>query len=222
MPTTKHYDIFDYWKDKSITMSGEVRVRSVDRRNDEVPVVFDWGEPECWACGRRMRKEWNVQKKSIGEDGNIDLERLWNSDEVKHNYERCHIIARSLGGPDNPENLFIMCPECHLLSPDTSNTGTFFRWVYRRRAHYADGWPIVEDVIADADVELCARGLPDVLSMVRYIYERIPDADLGYKSLREFSKKRITLHMTTMSVSSAVGIFCDFLEYWYNKANELV
>jgi HNH endonuclease len=42
--------------------------------------------------------------------------------------QRCHIIPKSLGGSDDPNNLFLMCRECHDLSPDTTDVDLFFQW----------------------------------------------------------------------------------------------
>lgn len=52
---------------------------------------------------------------------------------VRSKLNRCHIIPHSAGGEDNPNNLFLLCEDCHINSPDTSNQSNFFRWVYNRR-----------------------------------------------------------------------------------------
>lgn len=43
--------------------------------------------------------------------------------------EICHIMPKSLGGADNPENLFLLCGECHFVSPDTTNRCVFYDWI---------------------------------------------------------------------------------------------
>jgi hypothetical protein len=43
--------------------------------------------------------------------------------------QRCHIIPKSLGGSDEPSNLFLMCAECHDLAPNTPLPHLFFKWV---------------------------------------------------------------------------------------------
>lgn len=46
-----HSSIFDYWKNKAITSDGTVIEDDFDDKNS-IPVVYDWGEPCCWACGK--------------------------------------------------------------------------------------------------------------------------------------------------------------------------
>lgn len=51
----KHSQIFDYWKDKAITRDGKI-VPYDDMSVEAISIVFDWGEPRCWACGRSIEK----------------------------------------------------------------------------------------------------------------------------------------------------------------------
>jgi hypothetical protein len=127
----RHYDIFDYWKDKCITESGEVEIdygydgcdkEYLDSINS-IEVVTDWGEPSCFCCNK-----WTGV-----DDSNVDLKTLWNSRGVTSKLDRAHIIPSALGGELIPENMFCLCPECHRESPDTIYKQEFFRWVYNRR-----------------------------------------------------------------------------------------
>jgi hypothetical protein len=43
--------------------------------------------------------------------------------------ERAHIVPHSLGGPDTPENLFLLCSACHLQAPDMRQPKWFFDWI---------------------------------------------------------------------------------------------
>lgn len=126
------YDIFEYWKDKCITESGEVKIdygyggcdkEYLDSVNS-VEVVQDWGEPSCFCCGR-----W----AGVDVDDEEDLKRLWNSRKVSHELQKAHIIPSALGGDFTPENMFCLCPECHRESPDTIYSQEFFKWIYNRR-----------------------------------------------------------------------------------------
>lgn len=121
--STKHYEIFDYWKDKAINNNFEIIHISADcyRFEDCIHVVEDWGEPECWACGRYIVNE---------EIENEDLKKIWNHSKY---LERCHIIGRQFGGTDGAENLFLLCSKCHEKSPDTTNPENFFAWVVNKR-----------------------------------------------------------------------------------------
>lgn len=128
--SVRHSQIFDYWKDKAITRDGKI-VPYDDMSIEAIPVVFDWGEPKCWACGRRIDKvfDYATYEKYLSENVN----KIWDYAEVAKNLNKCHIIPHCIGGADEPENLFLLCEGCHIESPDTENPENFFRWIYRRR-----------------------------------------------------------------------------------------
>lgn len=48
---TTHYEVFDYWKDKSIDKHGTCYTGDNIDFHNTIPIVKDWGEPECYACG---------------------------------------------------------------------------------------------------------------------------------------------------------------------------
>lgn len=52
--------------------------------------------------------------------------------------ESCHIIPHSLGGSGDPENIFLMCSECHRTSPDTPDSSPFFEFVSQRAGAHHD------------------------------------------------------------------------------------
>ena len=115
--------IAKYWYNKGINKNTfEIEELSDDSDYNEVElVVCDWGEPECWACGRTM---------IIGDtDLKLSVSQAWN----KSSLERCHILAKQFGGKDVAENLFLLCHRCHLNSPDTRNPHNFFAWIINRR-----------------------------------------------------------------------------------------
>lgn len=127
---TKHSQIFDYWKDKAITKDGTVILDNFDDKNS-VPVVYDWGEPRCWACGQVVNKVFDYETYEKLLISNVN--RIWDYSEVAAKLNKCHIVAHCIGGSDEPENLFLLCEGCHIESPDTENPENFFRWIYRRR-----------------------------------------------------------------------------------------
>ena len=127
---TSHSSIFDYWKNKAITSDGTVIEDDFDDKNS-IPVVYDWGEPCCWACGKFIKKSFEV--KDYEELANKSPQKLYDSPKVRSEYNRCHIIPRQAGGGDDPSNLFLLCEECHEESPDTLNPKNFFKWVYKKR-----------------------------------------------------------------------------------------
>lgn len=109
---------------------------------------FDWGEPSCWACGRWWGTKYDARSGSTG-----DIRRAW----TRVPLQRCHIVPRSLGGSDDPENLFLMCRECHDQAPDTPFREAFFAWRSkqnwgRRRMRE------LEDVLGSFDISLQDEG----------------------------------------------------------------
>lgn len=97
-------EIFEYWKDWLIKEG------------------FDLGEPCCWACGRWWDTRYDVQDPEASWD---EIRRAWNRVPL----QRCHIIPRSLGGSNDPSNLFLMCRECHDRAPNTTSREAFLTWV---------------------------------------------------------------------------------------------
>jgi 5-methylcytosine-specific restriction endonuclease McrA len=106
--------IFDHWKD----------------RFRDLGIFIDWGEPSCWACGFHYGTKYDIKSSNAGWNEIFDG---W--DRVP--LQRCHIVPRSLGGTDEPSNLFLMCRECHDSAPNTALPEIFFEWArtqsYSRR-----------------------------------------------------------------------------------------
>ena len=137
----KMLDIFNYWKDKCITEDGEVLIEygytgcdyDLLDQVESIPVVEDWGEPSCFACGlpaTSLLERDDYEK--ILEDDNWE-KKIWNSKEVSNKFDRAHIIPKALNGKDKPSNIFCLCHICHRDSPDTRFKKEFFRWVFNER-----------------------------------------------------------------------------------------
>lgn len=111
MSLPNNYEIFNYWKDKQFS-----------NRN---VIVTDWLEPSCWCCSKP------IQVETPEMIANEDFKKVWNRTRGK--LERCHIIPKALGGPDTPDNLFLLCPSCHRESPDTISKEMFLSWIEMKR-----------------------------------------------------------------------------------------
>jgi len=98
--------IFSYWKD----------------RFGDVGIFIDWGETSCWACRFHYGVKYDIKSSEASWNEILDG---W--DRVP--LQRCHIVPRSLGGIDEPSNLFLMCRECHDLAPNTALPEIFFEWI---------------------------------------------------------------------------------------------
>lgn len=215
--TTSHYKIFDYWKDKVISPCGEVRPYSEKKDGDDL-VILDWAETECWACGRRTvspRREEQIIRactiKKNGQENDFDFKKLWGYPEITKKYERCHIVPEALGGKDEPSNLFLLCPECHSLSPDTVNPASFFRWVYRKRKKSNNGWSSPQEWKIMLVDELESRGV----SLAQIIQDLGEDYD--YSGLKEYAKGKAGTHLSKLAESSIIAVTADFLiQEWIN------
>lgn len=113
--------IFDYWKD---------RLR-------DIGVFIDWGEPSCWACGFHYGTKYDIKRSNADWD---EIFLGWDRMPL----QRCHIVPRSLGGTDDPSNLFLMCRECHDLAPNTAIADIFFQWVRSQSFYKRDSAKIEE------------------------------------------------------------------------------
>lgn len=123
--TTSFQKIFEYWKDKCITEDGKIETEGTVDFSISIPVIEDWGEPECFACRLPL-----VNEEDYNDDPGEDPSVVWGK---IHGAERAHIVPHCLGGADSPENLFCLCRRCHRESPDSIFSKEFFRWVYKRR-----------------------------------------------------------------------------------------
>jgi len=197
----EHYAIVQYWKDKGITSNG--KVVSAGTENSEL-VVEDWGEPMCWGCSKPIISD--VEKRKQGELTDEDVKDIWSAKKISSKLNRCHITAKSLGGSDEAYNLFLMCHECHFLSPDTINREAFFRWVYKRRRSKIMGVENPEEIIRLVNIELADRGVPDCVA----ILDIFPD--IRPELFKRFVERRITSHASKIATSTLVVAIADWLE----------
>jgi len=138
---SKMFDVFNYWKDKCITEDGDVMIeygyegydKEALSKVDSIPVVYDWGEPECFAC-RAYLYDYEPYPKNydecLADESNNGLRKIWDN---QHTFERAHIYPKAMGGKSSADNIFCLCPRCHKESPDTRFPKEFFKWVYNRR-----------------------------------------------------------------------------------------
>lgn len=170
-----HSKIFEFWKDKCIGENGEVFLEGEVDYLKSIPVVSDWGEPECWCCGRSWEKIYRNAnyEKFIGQE---ELDKIWDMKEVKSKLNRCHIIAKQLGGGYEASNIFLMCESCHKESPDTDNPKSFFRYVYKSRKSKA--------MISGIDINKIMR-------------EVIEECEQQGKDLTSINCKNISTHIGT-------------------------
>ena len=132
--TKRHSQIFNHWKDKCIDYMGRIHIEGEFPYGISVPVVNDWGEPQCWGCGRIICAENNKNyDKCLNSKDFNEFIKIWDFREVTSKLDRAHIIPDSLGGEPVEDNLFLLCHRCHQDSPDINNKQLFLKWIYHKR-----------------------------------------------------------------------------------------
>ncbi|MFD1903049.1 HNH endonuclease [Paenibacillus rhizoplanae] len=82
---------------------------------------FDWGSHVVGHVNDIFDAKYDLNKPSATRE---DIINNW--DRVP--LQRCHIIARQFDGEDIPDNLFLMCKNCHDRAPNTKSREAFF-WI---------------------------------------------------------------------------------------------
>lgn len=99
---------------------------------------IDWGEPNCFACG------WWATRA----DEAPELWSVWNRAAL----DRCHLVPAALGGEDEPENLVLLCIQCHQDAPDVADPTYMLRWIERRESWINRGMRLLQKAFEDADL----------------------------------------------------------------------
>ena len=87
--------------------------------------VIDLGEPACFACSWYSER-WPIVTPGAGAQ---ELRRLWDKAE---GLERCHLVPAAHGGEDHPQNLVLLCHECHLAAPNYTAWRPMLEWIERQ------------------------------------------------------------------------------------------
>ena len=184
-------------------------------------LVADYYCPRCWGCGATVIKDNRMEKCILDNCSNdeeeLNIQKIWNHTDTKSKLERCHIIPNLFGGADTPANLFLMCAECHQLSPDTIYPDMFFKWVIERRKKYILGsWNpkyILDEVskLLERDVGMTITELLETINKLG------STAKIEESPLKEFMQGKIGLHGTKMSESSAIIATEKWLISIYNS-----
>lgn len=99
----------------------------------EPSFVDDPDTPACFACGFDGYCGWNT----------------WGAARL----EEAHIIAASIGGKVEPENLLLLCKRCHAEAPMTSVPWILLDWVRQRQSHVAYVWEQAESAIGASGID---------------------------------------------------------------------
>ena len=224
MPNTSHFSIFEYWYDKVITKEGDVlNWNDKGDRTDYHLVMVDTGEPCCWGCGKYAVKDDELE--SFDNDPAVTkdnyFKKLYSLPTLKSRLNRCHIVPKALGGADSPENLFLMCEDCHALSPDTVNRAAFFRWVYDRNQRYISGRMSGQEVIRRINEELNRRGFPDLVGCITKLGagDKVKgvSSSVMFDDMNEWLDSRINTHANAYSETTLICGCVDWIIHTLNK-----
>jgi hypothetical protein len=151
-------------------------------------------EPSCWACGYFWW--WRHSNYRTAEAG-------WN----KAPLNKCHIIADSLGGPDSPENLFLMCNECHDRAPNTSSRDAFLKWAIAQR-NGPNNWAnrqVRELTDALSDAGLAAMDSDDLSALMRA------------RPFRDWCQNNMALHRSRKGAQLTFATVCAALSEYMGQ-----
>lgn len=82
---------------------------------------------------------WEVRESECGlaVDWSEAHERCWRCGYERH-LQKCHIIPDSLGGSNTPDNLVLLCVECHKENPNVHDKKFMWEWLRKEAQPYYD------------------------------------------------------------------------------------
>lgn len=187
------FDIYQYWENKSVTRSYKIKSYDECIEDDKaIPIVEFSDSICCWACDIPSL----IFDNEISEFKSLKEE--WNNDKC---LQKSHILAKSLGGNEEAENMFLLCPICHAESPDTINPENFFAWIYYKRNN-------------ENYTQIIERELEKAIKIKNVNYKIVEDyfSDCNYYKMMTIRKKIIkssTLHGSFVSMSSKMMALLD-------------
>lgn len=97
---------------------------------------IDWGEPDCWACGRYdpVYNDIFVFEPDKTKHTWKRILTMWN----RANLVRHHVRPLSMDGNNHPLNLVLICETCHKSAPHTTSSEVFWRWMFNREQEVMD------------------------------------------------------------------------------------
>lgn len=190
MPT--HSEIMDYWKNKCITEDFNIAIEGEYDYSKSMPIIKDWGEPECWCCGKFIDDVYSYKNYEV--DLECDYHRVWDYKKVKSKLNRCHIIPKALGGEDKPHNLFLMCESCHEESPDFADPTYFFAFVYSKR----------KQIVGGIDIH-------NFINNIIY-YSKILNKDVTTLDAQSIDKNKFSTHGAKLSESTKMAMLLDTMK----------
>lgn len=133
----------------------------------ELNLDLDELDCRCWRCGQEKK-----------------LEKL----------QRCHIVADSLGGSDEPSNFVLLCAKCHQESPDVDDPKYIWIWIKSYRVEVRDLFWVYE-ALKEYEHIFKTRFEEDLSEKVNRKPEIIEELDVN--KLAKSMIYKATLHLGT-------------------------
>ena len=93
-------------------------------------------ESICWYW------ESHIDECDLGVDHADSRKRCWRCSHRSSSLQKCHIIPHSLGGKSIPENMVILCADCHREAPNVKDKEFMLHWIKATRSPFYDCEPI--------------------------------------------------------------------------------
>jgi len=77
-----------------------------------------------------------ICESDIGVDWSDAMDRCWRCGRQTKSLQRCHVVAKQFGGKLVPENVVLLCRDCHDEAPDVTDASEVWRWIKETRPSY--------------------------------------------------------------------------------------
>lgn len=148
-------------------------------------LTIDAGE-ECWCCDAFCCEGYYEGWRADHKKGK------WSGDTR----ERCHIIAKSLGGSYECDNMFLMCWQCHRRAPNTNDPKIFFEWVVKENARAIQHRKDFSRGMAEIAKELFTISIDSESDKFKKVCEDISkfNSEFHGEAFAKFCRDKITTH----------------------------
>lgn len=153
--------------------------------------VIDIGEPSCFACGW-YKPTW-VTYDAAG--GCIDLVKIWAGTT---GLQIAHLVPHSLGGGTAPENLVLLCKECHQEAPDYIDPNYMLDWMRRRGSYVQRQYLQLEEAFKLTGMAITKNNAAEV------------EAALRSEGFKRFFMDRTTTHAAAISLATFAAMLKDY------------
>ncbi len=151
----------------------------------------------------------------VAVEGKHEATRCWCCGSSKKELQKCHIVPKSLGGPDSPNNLVPLCSLCHDEAPDVKDPEAIWTWIANQQnslsglglGRLGDLWDALPKLIEKYDITTEAEGAA-VLEWFSYLSIEKATYHMGQlKHSGSYVKDSTLLWITEEAMKRAKGIY---------------